>query len=474
MRGYSWLDPTSHISVRFQPQVNNEQRILNEGGTMNGKPNVVIIGAGFGGMKAATSLKDAPVDVILIDRHNYHTFQPLLYQVATAALDPEEIAHTIRGIFHDQENFHFRLGNVVGVNWEQQEVLMEEGATIPFNYLIVAAGVTTNYFNIPGVEAHSFPLKTVQDALTLRSHVMRQFEMADTNPALIDKGMLNFVVVGGGPTGVEMAGSLLELFDMVLRKDFQHLEVSRARVILVEATDKVLAPFHPSLRENALKTLEKRGVEVMLNEAVVEATAEQVVLKSGKVIPTRTLVWAAGVKSNKLADSLGLEQTKGGRIVVNGDLSVPGKPHVFVVGDMAAGKDEKGELLPQLAQPALQGAAHVVKTIKKRVQGDQSEQPPFRYVNLGTMATIGRSAAVTEFPFKFGPRFTGFIAWLMWLFLHLMYLVGFRNRLNVFINWAWNYFTYDRSARLIFEEGRQNNDQNKIETSPQKELEMHQ
>lgn len=424
---------------------------------MNGKANVVIIGAGFGGMRAATSLKDAPVDVILVDQHNYHTFQPLLYQVATAALDPEEIAHTIRGIFHNQKNFHFRLGKVTGVAWEAQVVHLEDGSTIPFDYLILAAGVTTNYFGISGVEENAFALKSLQDALTLRSHVMRQFELADTTPALIEDGVLNFVVVGGGPTGVEMAGALLELFDMVLSKDFQHLEVSRARVILVEATDKVLAPFHPSLRTNALKTLEKRGVEVMLNEAVVEATADKVVLKSGKVIPTKTLVWAAGVRSNKLADSLGLEQTRGGRIVVNGDLSVPGKPHVFAVGDMAASKDEKGELLPQLAQVALQGASHVVKTIKKRVSGDTSEVPPFRYMNLGTMATIGRNAAVTEFPFKFGPRFTGFLAWLMWLFLHLMYLVGFRNRLNVFVNWAWNYFTYDRSARLILGEDPKTN-----------------
>lgn len=436
---------------------------------MNGKPNVVIIGAGFGGMRAATSLKDAPVDVILVDQHNYHTFQPLLYQVATAALDPEEIAHTIRGIFHHQENFHFRLGKVVGVDWEQQQVQLAEGEPISFNYLILAAGVTTNYFGIPGVEENSFALKSLQDALTLRSHVMRQFEMADAHPTLVEDGVLNFVVVGGGPTGVEMAGALLELFDMVLRKDFQQLEVERARVILVEATDKVLAPFHPSLRENALKTLEKRGVEVMLNEAVVKATPEQVILKSGKVIPTRTLVWAAGVRSNKLADTLGLEQTRGGRIVVNGDLSVPGNPHVFVVGDMAASKDEKRELLPQLAQVALQGASHVVKTIKKRVAGDTSEQPPFRYVNLGTMATIGRNAAVTEFPFKMGPRFTGFLAWLMWLFLHLMYLVGFRNRLNVFVNWAWNYFTYDRSARLILEEERQP----RVDTPIPEQLEVH-
>lgn len=437
---------------------------------MNGKPNVVIIGAGFGGMKAATSLKDAPVDVILVDQHNYHTFQPLLYQVATAALDPDEIAHTIRGIFHNQKNFHFRLGKVTGVNWDGQEVLMEAGEPIPFNYLILAAGVTTNYFGIPGVEDHAFPLKSVQEALTMRSHVMRQFEMADVNPALMDEGVLNFVVVGGGPTGVEMAGALLELFNMVLRKDFQHLDVSRARVILVEATDKVLAPFHPSLRENALKTLEKRGVEVMLNEAVVEATADKVVLKSGKVIPTRTLVWAAGVRSNPLADSLGLEQTRGGRIVVNPDLSVPTMPHVFVVGDMAASKDEEGNLHPQLAQPALQGASHVVKIIKRRLQGDTGEPPPFRYVNLGTMATIGRNAAVTEFPFKFGPRFTGFIAWLMWLFLHLMYLVGFRNRLNVFINWAWNYFTYDRSARLILQEERQEPERLPLEADTPKEL----
>lgn len=419
---------------------------------MNGKPNVVIIGAGFGGMRAATSLKNAPVTVTLIDQYNYHTFQPLLYQVATAALDPDEIAHTIRGIFHEQENFNFRLGKVTGVEWEEQQVLMADESTIPFDYLIIAAGAATNYFSIPGVEAHSLPLKTVPDALRMRSHVMRQFEEADANPALIDKGILNFVVVGGGATGVEMAGSLIELFDMVLRKDFQHLDVSRARVILVEALDKLLPPFHPSLRTNALETLRKRGVEVMLNEAVAEATADEVKMKGGLVIPTRTLIWAAGIRAHPLADVLGLEQSKQGRIVVNPDLSIPGKPNVFAVGDIAANLDEKGQLQPQLAQVALQGASHVVKVIKQRLVGNTSTPAPFRYRNLGTMATIGRNAAVTEFPTRFGPRFTGFLAWLSWVFLHLMYLVGFRNRVNVLINWVWNYITYDRSARLILGE----------------------
>ena len=412
-------------------------------------PRVVIVGAGFGGLQAAKALKKAPVEVLLVDQNNYHTFQPLLYQVATAALEPEEIAHSVRGIYHGQENFNFRLAKVVGIDWERNELLVKQGEPIAFDYLILAAGATSNYFGIEGVEQNALPLKSVSEAINIRSHVMRQFERVDGNPALIkDKeGALTFVVVGGGPTGVEMAGALVELFDMVLSKDFPRLEMTQARVVLVEATNELLGPFAEKSRQNALQTLRKRGVEVLLNEYVVRATAEALYLKSGSVIPTQTLIWAAGVRANPLADVLGLEQTRGGRVVVNQDLSVPNHPNVFIVGDMAASQNPDGTLHPQLAQVAMQGAKHAAKQIQHRLRGQATQ--PFRYFDPGIMATIGRNAAVAELPI--GLRFTGIIAWLMWLFLHLMYLVGFRNRLNVFINWMWNYFTYDRSARLIFD-----------------------
>lgn len=447
-------------------------------------PRVVIVGAGFGGLEAAKALRKADVEVLLVDQHNYHTFQPLLYQVATAALEPEEIAHTVRGIYHGQENFNFRLAKVVGIDADGKRLLLEKGEPIGFDYLIVAAGATTNYFGIEGVEENAFPLKRVPDAINIRSHIMRQFERVDAKPDLIEDksedksenksenegqnegqdqdqdGVLTFVVVGGGPTGVEMAGALIELFEMVLRKDFPRLFGSRGgkraqtRVVLVEGTNRLLTPFHEKSRKNALMTLRRRGVEVLLNEYVVRATADAVYLKSGLVIPTQTLIWAAGVRANPLADALGFAQTRGGRVVVNEDLSVPGYPQIFVIGDMAGSKYPDGTFHPQLAQVAMQGAKHVAKQIQlashrgaEDTPGDPSQ--PFRYRDLGIMATIGRNAAVAELPF--GPGFSGFIAWIMWLFLHLMYLVGFRNRLNVFINWMWNYFTYDRSARLILE-----------------------
>ncbi len=412
------------------------------------KPRVVIVGAGFGGMRAAKGLRDAPVEVLLVDQYNYHTFQPLLYQVATAALEPEEVAAAVRGIFQSQANFNFRLAMVEGIDLDTKCVLVEEGAPVPYDYLVLAAGASTNYFGITGVEDNAFPLKSVAEAVELRSHIIRQFERASADPALIERGALNFVVVGGGPTGVEMAGSLVELFDRVLVKDFPQLEVSQARVILIEAVDFLLAPFHEKSRKHALETLRRRGVEVRLGESVVRATPSAVHLKSGEVIGSETLIWAAGVQANPLADRLGLEQTRGGRVVVNHDLSAAGRPDIFVIGDMAASKFPDGSLHPQVAQVAIQGGKYVAGEIRRRLEGGRPGKR-FDYFDPGIMATIGRNAAVAEMPF--GLRFTGFLAWLMWLFLHLLYLVGFRNRLNVLVNWGWNYFTYDRGNRLIME-----------------------
>jgi NADH dehydrogenase len=283
------------------------------------------------------------------------------------------------------------------------------------------------------------------DALRLRAHLLRQFELADNDPAELDRGALTVVVVGGGPTGVEMAGALHELFKHVLVHDFPDLDVSRARVVLLEATDHLLAPFHPSSRKHALDTLKKRGVEVRLGQAMEGATPDQVELKDGTVIPTRTLIWGAGVRAHPLADVLGLEQTRGGRILVGDDMSVPGRPEVFVVGDLAGAGDGKGGLLPQVAQPAIQEAKHAAQQIQHTLDG--TPRSGFVYKDRGIMATIGRNAAVTELPS--GARFKGVLAWYMWLALHLAYIIGFRSRVSVLVNWVWSYLTYDRHARII-------------------------
>lgn len=410
------------------------------------RKRVVIVGAGFGGLAAATALHRAPVEVLLIDKNNYHTFQPLLYQVATAGLEPEEIAHAVRGIYQRQRNFDFRMAEVTGIDFERKEIRFRDGDSIGYDYLILSAGAVTNDFGIRGVREFGLPLKGLTDAIRIRSHVIRQFERAAADPSLIDEGILNFVIVGGGPTGVEMAGALIELFRKVLQKDFPTLEVNRARVILVEATGRLLSAFADHLQEYTAQTLQRRGVEVMLDTSVVEVSESSVHLAPGGALPAHTLIWAAGIRAATMADHLGLQQTRGGRISVEADLSVPGHPEVFVVGDLAGSVDEKGELHPQLAPVAQQGARYAARQIMARERGRKVEEP-FRYVDKGIMATIGRNAAVAEI--EPGIKTKGFLAWLIWLFLHLMMLVGFRNRVQVFINWAWNYFTYDRSARMI-------------------------
>jgi NADH dehydrogenase len=413
----------------------------------DGSPRVVVVGGGFAGLRAVKTLNKIkpPVRTTLLEQHNYHLFQPLLYQLATGVVQPADIAHPVRGILRRYRRASVRMATVSGVDFDAREVLTDEGGHLGYDYLILAAGATTNTFGIPGVEEHSFPLKSMPDALRLRAHLLRQFELADNNPAEIARGALTVVVVGGGPTGVEMAGALHELFKHVLVHDFPDLDVNQARVVLLEATDHLLAPFHPSSRKHALDILRRRGVEVRLGQAMERATADEVVLKDGTVIPTRTLIWGAGVKANPLADVLGLEQTRGGRILVGEDLSVPGRPEVFVVGDLAGAGDGKGGLLPQVAQPAIQQAQHAAQQIEKTLQGTARE--PFEYKDKGIMATIGRNAAVTELPS--GARFKGVLAWYMWLALHLAYIIGFRSRLAVLVNWIWSYLTYDRHARII-------------------------
>lgn len=405
------------------------------------RPRVVIIGAGFGGLAAARRLEGEDVDVLVIDRHNYHQFLPLLYQVATAGLNAADVAYAVRGVFRSGRNVYFRKAEVTGVDWDRHEVVLAHEDPVGFDHLIVAAGSSTNYFGVPGAEDFAFPLYSLEDAVRLRNHVLSLFEAAAAVPELVDDGVLNFVVVGGGPTGVEVSGALAELVDKVLADDFHDLDVRRARILLVERLPHLLAPFSERSRRFARQALVDRGVEVRTEVAVEEITAEQVTLSTGEILRTRCLVWAAGVQANPVAGLLGVEQGRGGRIPVAEDLSLPEHPEAFAIGDIADIDDGDGGRLPQLAQVALQGGAHVAEQILGR------SRRPFRYRDKGTMATIGRRAAVTELPGR--PAITGFVAWLGWLGLHLVYLVGARNRISVFVNWAWNYLTWDRGPRLI-------------------------
>lgn len=411
-----------------------------------------MIGAGFGGLAVARGLRDQPVDIVLVEANNFHTFQPLLYQVATAGLDADDIGYSVRGIFRRQRNASVRMARVVGVDLDAHLLHLDPDGSMRYDYLVVAAGAVTATFGIPGVAEHAFPLKSIDEALRLRSHVLHRFEAASVEPSLIDDGGLDVVVCGGGPTGVEMAGALMELYTKVLAKDFPMLDVRRARVVLVEAGERLLPPFQPQSSDRARRTLSRRGVEVILGSGVARVDDGRVELANGTVIRAKTVVWAAGVTANPLAEAMGVERTRGGRIVVGEDLSVPSHPEVFAIGDIAAAHehDHPTAVLPQVAQPAIQGGHHVAEQIGNRIAGRPTE--PFRYHDKGSMATIGRHDAVAEFPN--GMRLHGPLGWLSWLGLHIVYLMGFRNRANVLVNWAWNYLTFDRGARLLSEQSR--------------------
>jgi NADH dehydrogenase len=414
------------------------------------KPRVIIIGAGFGGLFATRTLAGQDVEVFLIDRNNYHTFTPLLYQVATCALDPSEIAYPIRNIFQGKKNVHSFLGTLTAVDPENQTVTIEfagESRTEHYDYLILATGSTPTYFGNDDFRQFSLELRTLGDAVDLRNHILYLFEKATwTQDVAKVEALTTIVVVGGGPTGLETAGAIFELYNHVLDKEFPHRTL-RARVLLVEMQPHLLAPYPDELRQAALKQLRSLGIEVILENAVTEVAEDHVVLSDGTTIPTHTLVWSAGVKASPVGEMLGVDLARGGRVPIEKTTAVIGTKNIYVVGDMAYLEDADGNPYPMLIPVAQQQAILAAKNILADVQGKPLQE--FAYHDRGIMATIGRTKAVAYIYNKI--KLKGFLAWIGWLFLHLVTLLGFRNRLFVMLSWIWNYLTYDRSVRLILE-----------------------
>jgi len=414
------------------------------------QPKVIIIGAGFGGLFAARKLIQQSVDILMIDRNNFHTFTPLLYQVATCGLDPSQIAYPVRSIFRRKQNIRFMLGEVTEIDPSNKQITVNsngEARQEVYDYLIIAAGSVTNFFT-PQIEQAAFGLKSLSDAVVLRNHILKLFEKADwTDDPLEREALMTLVVVGGGPTGLETAGALYELYNFVLGQEYEGKRRIKARVILVEAAANLLLAYPDKLQQAALRQLQSLGVEVILGQAVEETADDHIRLKNGEIIKTHTLVWAAGVKGSPLASLLGVELQRGGRIPVEPTMRVIGLDNVYAVGDIAYLVDPKGQPYAQVIQVAQQQGKLVAHNIVQH-RAEQSEEK-FVYKDLGIMATIGRRRAVAWLYYKI--QLTGFVGWVAWLGLHLIWLMGFRNRLNVLVNWTWNYLTYDRSVRIILE-----------------------
>jgi len=410
------------------------------------RPRVVIIGGGFGGLTAARALADAPVDVLLIDRRNHHVFQPLLYQVATAALSPGDIASPIRWILRRQKNVRVWLGSVSRVDAKAGVVHLADGPEreVAFDYIIVSAGVSHTYFGHDEWEAAAPGLKSLDDALEIRARVLTAFEEAEreTNHAM-QRRLLTFVIIGGGPTGVELAGALAEISRHALLHDFREIDPETARIILIEGGPNVLATYPESLSAFARRALEKLGVAVWTKSRVTGVEPGKVHV-GAETIEAGTILWAAGISASPIGAGLGVPLDKVGRVIVGDDLSVPGYPNVFIIGDLAAFPTKDGRGLPGVAQVAMQGGRAAARNIVHAIAHEAHE--PFVYHNLGDMATIGRNSAIGDLPWI---RLKGYPAWLVWLFIHIFQLIGFRNRLSVMTQWAFSYFTYQRSVRLI-------------------------
>ena len=419
------------------------------------RPRVVIIGAGFGGLWATRAMARFPVDVVLIDRSNYHTFLPMLYQVAAAELEPEDIAYPIRHLLRKLPNVQFILGEVKNVDLATQ-IVTTDTLPIPYDFLILAIGSTPNFFDVPGAAENALPLRSLEEGIALRNHILCCFERAVRDAGTDQReAQLTFSIVGGGPTGVEFSGALIELIRGPLLKDYSNLDFRLVRVVLLEALDSLMLGLPRSMQDYALLRLQKMGVEVYLKAKVRQVTPVAVHLTNGLVIPTETVVWTAGMRGDPLAELWEFPTAHSGRVEVLPTLQVPGHPNVYVIGDLAY-MEVNGHSLPMVAPVAIQQGLAAVENIARQVA---EEAPlPFHYRDRGMMAVIGRNAAVAHL---FGRwAFTGFLAWVMWLALHLIRLIGFRNRLVVLINWAWDYLFYDRVVRLIIPRQRWRENQN--------------
>jgi NADH:ubiquinone reductase (H+-translocating) len=407
-------------------------------------PDIVIIGGGFAGLYTARGLKGVEADVTVVDQHNYHLFQPLLYQVATAGLNPSDIAAPIRSILRRQKNISVLLGTAETIDADAHTVLMKDGAKLTYDILVVATGATHSYFGHPEWEGNAPGLKTIDDALEIRRRVLLAFEAAEreTDPAA-QRAWLNFVIIGAGPTGVELAGALSEIARKSLVRDFRRIRPEQARIILIEGKDRVLPPYPPDLSAKARKQLDELGVEVMTSAIVTGVSAHEVRI-GDTVIPTRTVLWGAGVQASPLARSLNVPLDRAGRVLVHPDLTIPGHPEIFVLGDLAAVEQYDGTFVPGVAPAAIQAGQHTALNLERAVAGQPLR--PFKYRDKGSLATIGRAAAVADFGRL---RFGGFLAWMAWLLIHIFFLIGFRNRFLVITQWAWAYLTYQRGARLI-------------------------
>lgn len=408
------------------------------------RKRVVIVGGGFGGLNTAKNLKNTDFDVILIDKTNHHLFQPLLYQVATAALSPSDIARPIRAILKDGKNIQVILDEVIGIDKEQSLINLKYEGSISFDFLVLAVGARHSYFGKDHWEKFAPGLKTLNDALSIREKVLLSFEKAEITENPIErKKYLNFVVVGGGPTGVEMAGAISEIARQTMSKDFRHIDPAQAKIYLIEGSDRLLRAFDTNLSEYTLKTLEEMSVDVMLKSVVTDINQEGVRI-GDLFIPTTNIIWAAGNVASPVLKTLNVELDKMGRVIVDRDLSIPSFPNIFVIGDASNAKDVKGDLLPALAPVATQAGEYIAKIIKANKSKEQRK--PFNYFDKGSMATIGRAKAVAHIG---NFNFTGILAWLTWIFVHVMFLIGFRNKVAVMIEWFWFYITGQRSARLI-------------------------
>jgi NADH:ubiquinone reductase (H+-translocating) len=412
-------------------------------------PRVVIVGAGFGGLQAARALRKVPVRVTVIDRQNHHLFQPLLYWVATAGLSPADISSPIRGILRKQKNAAVLMAEVTGVDVQEQRVLIGD-RSVPYDYLVLATGAHENYFGHSEWKQYALGLKSVVDATSIRRKVLLSFEAAEleTDPEKI-KELLTFVLVGAGPTGVEMAGAIAELAHKALATDFRHIDTKSTRIILIEAASRILGAFPESLARKTQKKLTRMGIEVRTNAPVSEIDEYGVVV-AGERIPAKTIIWTAGVSASPAGKWLGAEVDHAGRVKVTTDLSVPSHYNVFVMGDTASAT-QGGKPLPGVAPVAMQAGRYVASVIAHRVEGKELNKP-FQYRDKGNLATVGRSYAIVDIG---KIRLTGLIAWLMWLVVHIYYLIGFRNRFVALFQWAWTYFTYSRGARLITYENEQ-------------------